>query len=741
MKKYILFILITVFSIKLNAQILKGKVIDNEDKKPLVGVNVYAPDLNRTVSTDAEGIFIFTNISHEKTRLVFSRSGYEKSIQILDSKKETELLISLKPAFIQIEEIVVTGGTSSSQHENAIKIDAIKKSDLSLVGTPNLMESITSVPGVDMISKGSGISKPVIRGLSMNDILVLNDGVRIENYQFSENHPLGVDDVNLDKVEIVKGPASMLYGSDAIGGVLNFVKESPAPVDKIEGEYGLQLHSNTLGINNSFKVKGASKHFFGGIAFSKKNNADYKQGGGDIAKNSRFNELSLNANIGYTAKIGSFKLNYDYFGQKLGMCVPAVQSLITERGRKNKIWYQDLDHYLISSKNILLLGSFRWENNIALQSAFRKLKTVLEDPTVQMRLNTLTYESKLYFPSTKNSEYTLALQGMNQTNRNQHHRISEFLPNADVNSLGALLLAQHNFFSRLKVQGGLRYDGYSTKTKSMGDKDASSYRAPLKKDFHSFNGSAGFTYNLSEQLFIRSNFAKAYRVPNLSELTSNGLHGSRYEIGNSNLNPEKAYEADLSLHYHIKNFSFDLAGFYNHVNDYIFISPTNEQTNDGVSIYQFSQTDARLYGGETAFEYRSVYLPCLSVKGNYSIVIGKEKGGDYLPFIPAQKVRLKIFAGKEKLGFIKKPSVWFGISKTFKQTHPSLYETETDGYTLCDAGIDLKIKSFYRDINLSFIASNLFDVKYYDHLSTLKSIGIYNSGRNISFALSIPFGN
>ena len=194
--------------------------------------------------------------------------------------------------------ILVTGGFVSSQHENVVKIDVLKSKDISLSGTPNFMESLTKVPGVDMIAKGQGISKSVIRGLSMNDILVMNNGVRIENYQFSENHPLGIDENDVERIEVIKGPASLLYGSDAIGGVLNFIKEQPAPTGKIMGDYKMQLHSNTLGMNNSLGIKGASKHLFLGLRVSNKTHADYKQGGGDFVPNSRFNEWSLSANTG-----------------------------------------------------------------------------------------------------------------------------------------------------------------------------------------------------------------------------------------------------------------------------------------------------------------------------------------------------------------------------------------------------------------------------------------------------------
>lgn len=721
---------------------INGRVVDSSDKSALQGTAIFLPDFYKGTVTDSDGKFILDKIPNSAIKIVVSYLGYET--QVLDIEKGADwgamLTIELKPSSIKAQEVVVTGGVSSSQHDNAIKIETLGKSEILKSGTPGFMESLTMIPGVSMISKGAGVAKPTIRGLSMNDVLVLNDGVRVENYQFSENHPLGVDDVSLSKVEVIKGPASLLYGSDAIGGVVNFIRESPAPVGEIQGEYRSGFYSNTNGFVNSLNVKGSSEHLFGGIGVSQKSNADYKQGGGEIAPNTRFNQWSANANAGYNSLIGSFKLTYDYFSQKLGMCVPAVTTLITERGRDNDIWYQDLDHHLLSSKNKIMLGKFKWETNLAFQLAFRKLRTTIQDPTVEMRLNTFTYESKLSLPVGSGSEYLLALQGMSQTNRNKNNRISQFLPDAEVNTIGGMIMARRDLFSKMKVQAGIRYDLYFAKSDGMGDPGTSGYHTPFDKEYGTFNGSLGLTYDVNENILFRANIAKAYRVPNISELTSNGLHGSRYEYGNIDLKPENAYEGDFSVHYHSTSLFIDVSAFYNHIEDYIFISPTGNNTTEGVGIYRFSQTNARLFGGELFFEYRPMAVSWLSFNGGYSSVIGKQEDGLNLPFIPADKINGRLTVNFDDISVIRKPTLWAEVSGAFRQNRPSPYETETDGYALLNAGATIKFKSFYKEIDLTLQASNILDKKYFDHLSTLKSLGFYNSGRNISMTLIVPFG-
>ena len=740
MKKIIFIFFVCLLYVKVNAQNqIKGSVL-NTNSEPLIGATVFIPELNKGTITDQAGHYRLTDVPTGKISIQFSYLGYNTEIITIEVAQTVNIVdVVLTEAMIQSQEVVITGGYVSSQHENAVKIDLLRNKDIVLSGTPNFMESLTTVPGVDMIANGPGVSKPVIRGLSMNDVLVLNNGVRIENYQFSEDHPLGVDGNDLERVEVIKGPASLLYGSDAIGGVINFIKERPAPVGKIVGDYRMQLHSNTLGMNNSIGLKGATKNLFGGIRFGNKTHADYLQGGGTYIPNSRFKEMTFNANSGYTGKIGTFKLFYDYFKQDLGMTVPDIMSVITERGRKNDIWFQDLTHQLISSQNRFYLGQIKWDVNAAYQTALRKLHTTLEVPFVEMNLNTVTYESKLSFSQGEAFETIMGLQGMSQRNRNLNNRASQFLPDANIDNIGFLGMTFFSVNNSLKIQGGIRYDLYNTETFALGTEGTDSYHAPIKKNFSNLNGSMGATYRPVEKLMLRLNVAKAFRAPNLSELTSNGMHGNRFEIGNETLSPENALETDVSLHYHGKYVSIDLAAFRNQINDYIYISPTAETTTDGTAIYRYSQTNAVLYGGEAGIRFHPASLPWLQVEGAYSSVVGKQNNGDFLPFIPAQKIRYEIGAERTELGFLKKPHIKISALTAFPQKHPSPHETATEGYTLVNMSVYAETKLFNQSLGWGISANNLFDIQYYDHLSTLKPLGFYNQGRNIALSLEIPF--
>ncbi len=497
-------------------------------------------------------------------------------IETIELKGESVALnITLKQSTIEAGEVVITGGYNSTQHDNAVKIDVLKLNHFTIKSTANFSELLTKVPGVDMIPKGSGVSKPVIRGLSMNDILVLNNGVRFENYQYSSHHPLGIDEFGIEEVEIIKGPASLLYGSDAIGGVINIIKEKPASVNTFAGDYNLQLFSNSLGMTNNLGIKAASKKFFGSIRIGQKTNADYLQGGGTFVPNSRFNELSFKANTGFTDIIGTFNLFYDFNNQKLGLVEYEAINGITERGRKNEIWYEEFNTHLLSSQNKLYFGKFKLDINAAYQNTELIHFGEADVFEIQMRLATLTYEANLHLPSKENSEYIIGFQGFNQTNKNLNDRETLLLPDATTNNYSAFGLLQYTIFRKLKLQTGVRYDNKSISTQSIGlQADPETYRAAINKSFGSFSGSFGATFNYTENLLFRANFAAAYRTPNLAELTSNGPHELRYEIGDQHLVPENSYETDLNIHYHIDNFMLDIAGFYNIIKNYIFISPT-----------------------------------------------------------------------------------------------------------------------------------------------------------------------
>ena len=209
MKKALIILIMILIYIGSSAQNnLTGKVLD-QDNSPLIGALIFVPEINKTTISDERGDFEISDLPNGKFRIQFSYIGYTNHIETVEiNNKSINMNAVLYLTPIETEEIVITGGFNSTQHENAVKIDIFKLNLKTLKSTPNFTEILTKIPGIDMISKGSGVSKPVIRGLSMNDILILNNSVRYENYQYSSHHPLGIDEFGIEDIEVIKGPAS-----------------------------------------------------------------------------------------------------------------------------------------------------------------------------------------------------------------------------------------------------------------------------------------------------------------------------------------------------------------------------------------------------------------------------------------------------------------------------------------------------------------------------------------------------
>lgn len=708
--------------------------------QPLETVLVYIPELNKSCFTDSNGYYLLQNLPARSLNVQFTFLGYAHQLKkVTISNTGTLLDIKLEPSPIEAEEIVVTGGQHSTQHNNAVKIEVLTLDGHDVQATPNFTEMLTRIPGVDMISKGNGVSKPVIRGLSMNDILILNNGVRFENYQYSSHHPLGIDEFGTERVEVIKGPASLLYGSDAIGGVLNFIKERPAPEHQIQGDYQVQLFSNSLGENSSFGLKGAGEHFFAGVRLNQKSHADYLQGGGTYLPNSRFKEVSTKANIGYNASLGSFRLYYDYMEENLGLVEEEAFEGILKRGRVNDIFFQRLNTHLLSSQNRLYLGATKLDLNAAFQNTGLTHFGNADEYELQMQLATFTYEAKFQLPSKSQSAYIFGFQGIHQENTNLNNRETILLPDAHINNYSGFGFIQQTL-GRFNFQTGLRYDYKTLSSQAVGLlTNSDTYRVAMDKHYGSFSGSFGLTYHLMDELFLRGNLATAYRTPNLAELTSNGPHEAIYELGNDQLKPEKSLEFDLSAHWHKKHFTLDLAGFYNRVNDFIFQSPTNEKTSTGNSIYKYLQSNSRLYGGESGLHVHPTFVNWLHFESTYSWVIGRQFTGNYLPFIPAHKLNMELRGEKKRLVFLQDAFTELRSHFALSQNKPAPEESATPGYSLYDICFGGTLHAGSQLMHVSLSINNIMDTQYLDHLSTLKEVGGFNPGRNFILLLKIPF--
>ena len=225
MKKYIT-ILILGFTALLQAQNKISGSVTDLNNKPLKGVSVYLSELHKGTTTNENGYYQFTNLPNGKLTISFISVGFmglNKTVFI--QQKETVLDFQMEETLFEMDEVIVSTAFNKIQSQNVMKVEHATIKELQQHGTSTLIEGLATIPGVSQVSTGTSIGKPVIRGLSGNRVLVYSQGVRIENQQFGDEHGLGLNDSGVESVEVIKGPASLLYGSDALGGVLYFNPE------------------------------------------------------------------------------------------------------------------------------------------------------------------------------------------------------------------------------------------------------------------------------------------------------------------------------------------------------------------------------------------------------------------------------------------------------------------------------------------------------------------------------------
>lgn len=720
--------------------ILTGTVTDKTTGETMPGVNVYIHELQKGIVTNEEGTYSISNIPQGLFKVQFSFIGYKTRIITFDTNGGSQRIdISLEPTVIYSQEVVVTGGWVGSQHENALKIDNISKDVLNRSPQTNLFKKLEQIPGVSTISKGNNIATPVIRGLSTSNVVVLNNGIRMENFQFSVDHPYTIDESDLHNVEIIKGSASLLYGSDAVGGVINFIKSPPAPVGKLTSDITTSFNTNDHSTVNSINIKGSSDSFFAGATGYLSSSADYHSGDGDQVPNTRNNSYSSKLFAGYRNGKLISKVFYDYNKLKPGITNSPAIEIIHDNSRKNEVWYQNLDNHLLSSENKLFLNKLKLNIDFSFQDNKRRLIGNPVNPVstlVDMNLKSYIWKLKGQYDFSKKSNLIVVTQGLFQSNRNGDAP-NHVLPDFKQSSASVASLWQYLFGAKTFYQIGLRYD---YKTIDAPEQYKSNMPVDILEAFHesysNVSFSTGFTWEVKKRLLIRGNIASAYRTPSIAELLQDGVHGNRYEVGSRGFVPQRNFEGDIGMHYHADQLSFDLSGYYNRIFDYIFLAPSTDTTDTGIDIYRYRQKDASIFGAEFSAEYNP--LVWMKLNAGYSLIRASLDNGTPLPFIPQDKLILNITSSYRTESLVNR--IVFNINPVyaFNQTRPYELEIPTEHHFVLNVSMRVKMEVVNQPIEISIFANNILNKIYYDHLSTLKDIGYYNMGRNFNFKLVIP---
>lgn len=711
---------------------LTGTILTEVDE-PLPAT-VYIPQLEIGTIATIDGTYILNAIPDGTYTVIFSYLGYATISSKLSFSEgvSVEKNIVMIESAVEMEDVIIAAPFHKLQSENVMKIERLAADRLERTGATTLAEGIATIPGVASISTGLGIGKPVIRGLSSNRVLTYAQGVRLENQQFGDEHGLGINGEGIESIEVIKGPASLLYGSDALGGVLYINPERFSTNGVTNADLKAVYFSNTLGylISGGAKTSGDRLKFLARV--SNASHSDYTTGEEIRVTNTRFNETDLKTGIRFQGSTIKSTLRYNYNRANIGI----PESFDTQSTSKELMDpYQEIDNHIISLENNFFFEDSSLDFKVGyIFNDRREFEEDSELAALRLKLSTLNYDLKYNLPDFGKFETIVGVQGLFQQNKNFGEEI--LIPDANMTDFG-ILGTTHYHLEKVDIQAGLRFDHRKLEGKTTGSVAEDNLIPAIDRDFNSFNAAFGIKTDITDALLARFNVASGFRAPNLAELTSNGVHEgtNRYEIGNTDLNNEQNLQFDLSVEYGNEHLELNANIFHNTVNDYIFIQPNGEMIDDN-PVYIYTQDDSQLYGGEFGFHLHPHPLDWLHFESNFQTVSGRIKGGDDLPLIPANSLSNTLHIEFGTLKKFDKLSSFIALRSVFDQEKFSEFETRTGGYSLMDLGGSGIYKVNKLNIEFAIVISNIFNKNYTAHLSRLKVDEVANIGRNLRLSIT-----
>jgi iron complex outermembrane receptor protein len=757
---------------------LSGKVTDSATGKPLPGASVYIADLKLGAVANESGSYRFANLPSGTYLVEAQAIGHSTQIKNITISEKASLDFVLSLQYTEQSAVVVTGQSKATQIKRS-PVPIVTMSHADIVGnlSTNIIDAISKLPGVTQLTTGPNVSKPFIRGLGFNRILTLYDGVRQEGQQWGDEHGIEVDQYGVDHAEVIKGPASLTYGSDALAGVVNLIPTPPAPDGKIQGDVQAEYQTNNGLFGGSAMMEGTKNGLEWMGRLSHKEASNYSDRADGRVYNTAFNETDATASIGLHRAFGYSHLNISLFDDlqeipdgsrdsasrrftKQITDSDTYRPIVSEKELHSYAitpLHQHVQLYHIYSTNNFALGTGRLTVNLGFERSVRREYSHPQQPDVPglfLQLNSYVYDLKYYFPSFNGWDITTGINGMYQQNTSANG--TEFIiPSFHQFDIGPFAMVKKSF-GKLDLSGGIRFDsraftnqqmytisnGIDYDTPVYGKDTTGAYQAfpYYHKLFSGFSGSLGITYVFSNKWSAKANISRGYRSPNISEISANGVHPGTgiYQVGNPDFNPEFNVQEDLGLNFSTKIAVINFSIFYNSITDYIFNEKIlnnegTDSTRDGNTVYQFRQGRAALYGGELSIDIHPIEH--LHFENSVSLVYGNLLSSPgkpitdstrYLPDIPPMHgiSELKYDFTNKGLhlvnGFVQMSAAFSG-----PQNRPYLAdntETATPGYTLINAGVGAGFTNKQNKVlfNIYLFANNIFDVVYQDHLSRLK---------------------
>ena len=679
---------------------------------------------------------------------------------------------------LKLNELTVTGVTGDTKLKHATApVSLITPQILKATAATNIIDAIAHQPGISQLTTGGSISKPIIRGLGYNRVVVMSEGVRQEGQQWGDEHGIEVDGSSVNSVEILKGPASLMYGSDAMAGVVILHPQAMMPEGTIRANISSEYQTNNGLFGYNLSAAGNQHGFVWDARYSQKMAHAYKNKYDGYVPGSQFAERAGRLMLGLNKSWGHSRLTWTAYhltpsiveGERDPETGDLECTTDNVKTYSKALPFQQVKHYKLVWDNSFNLAKGYLKTIIGYQQNRRQeFEEEMEEYELYFKLHTLTYDIRYLTHEFNGWKVSTGVGGMFQRSVNKGE---EFLiPDYRLFDFGIYATASKSINEHWTLNGGVRYDHRRLHGDALLEEDEWRFN-DFTRHFNGFTGSIGAVCNINEHFNLRMNLARGFRTPNMSELASNGVHeGSiRYELGSQQLKAEYSLQADLGLDFTSQYVSAQLSLFVNHINNYIYTHRIPQEIEEGYLTYAFTQGDARLAGFEAGVDIHPIHSVHFS--NTFSMVnarlLHQAASTKYIPFAPAPrwsselKWELQHHSHSTVMhhhsnhsshrSLLNNLYIAANLDCYLRQSH--IYsaddtETATPAYALIglSAGTDIQLNR-KKVAELYITADNLLNNAYQSHLNRLKYAdinnvtgrhGVYNMGRNITIKIVIP---
>lgn len=758
-----------------SAATVAGRVI-NADGGPVANAEVTAADAE--TQTGERGRFRVTGLSRQQITLEATQSLYGSATRTVTPPQDG-LLVYLEPGDAEVLAPVAVTGTPvpGAPLLQAADVDVVDEAEKRRNESASLGDSLDQLAGVNNISTGNTVGKPVIRGLSGERVQVLSDGIAVDHQQFGVRHMPTVDPFLAGRMEVVRGANSVLYGSSALGGAVNVLPLKMPFGQAFGGEALAGYRTNNAQWDTGLTLGGGSDEFAisaGIIRHSADNietpdepaffpppppkgsgNRDAPAYTGDLDFTD-FEQINGRVGAGWQSDAyGTWTVRYSRWDDEHNFLLPPPGgNKPPSAGQEGVGQFIDNQQLQVDGEidagGITWKPQFVWQNNRRRSNAAGTPRAAGFDDTIDIEFD--QYTARLEGEHGPVSGLDGGTFGVEYTTKNQTSRGSTQLsPGGSADNVAAFAFEEKSFGPVL-LQAGLRFDHHEVEGKA--GKTANPSASVVNADGNDYNvvtGSLGGTYALSEHVALAANVERGFRAPSLFELYVAGKHGgvAAVQEGNPDLDAETSLNTDLALRWASPRMRLAATVYRNKIDDYIFIRDT-DNARGGLPVFDHAQGDAELTGVEfaldrTVTEWLSVNLTAEAIDGEL------DESGDDLPLLPADNVRAGLELSQPQLGPLRKPylsmTARYAASKDAAPGEPfSQFDgapfgrASTDSYTRVDLGAGFTAGVMGRAVTLDLAVTNLFDNDYRDFLDTYKGYAL-SPGRDIRLTARVPFGD